>query len=454
MKNSIFISHANPADNDLARWLALRLINLGYNVWADVLDLKGGNATWGVIENEIRNNTCKFLFLISKDSNQAEGCINELSVADAVRKKESLNDFIIPVKCDSLSYGEMNIYVNKLFAINFTKNWADGLKNLLEKLEIDGIPKSEKNDSSVVKDWWESVYLSGKTIINNKEEYLSNWHPIIEIPKYINFHKFKSYLPRNKRLPDFKYPAIKYSEYLATFAYCYDFMDDLPKSMYYSQENTMLLNTAEVIHGEVSAKWISRKDAKRILSQLLKIAWYKKFQNLDFLEYELSNKNFAYCLQDGFNKTNRIGRIKLVGRSRKKIWHYGISVFPKYYPVLGYGFKSHIFFSIDGKTFLENKSAQHKARRTLGRNWWNFHWREKLIAMMQYLGNSASIELPVGSEEKIVVSNKSLTFYSLVSYEEPESAKTVSADDDNHEDEYDVDYEDNESFDEEDETDE
>ncbi|KUG25229.1 hypothetical protein ASZ90_004948 [hydrocarbon metagenome] len=452
MKNSIFISHANPADNDLARWLALRLMNLGYRVWADVLDLKGGNATWGVIENEIRNNTCKFLFLISKDSNQAEGCINELSVADSVRKKESLNDFIIPIKCDSLSYGEMNIYVNKLFAISFTKNWADGLKNLLEKFEIDGIPKSEKYDSSVVKDWWESVYLSGKTIINEKEEYLSNWYPIIKIPEYISFHKFKSYLPRSKKLPDFKYPAVKYSDYLATFAHCYDFMDELPKSMFYSQKNTMLVETADVIHGEVSAKWINSKDAKRILSQLLKIAWYKKFKNLDFLEYELSNKNIAYSLPDGFNKTNRIGRIKLVGTSKKKIWHYGISVFPKYYPVLGYGFKSHIFFSIDGNTFLENKNSQHRARRKLGRSWWNFHWREKLLGMIQYIGESENIELPVGSEETIVVSNQSISFYSSVSYEEPLSANTESADDDNTEDQYDEDDLDNESFGEEDET--
>lgn len=445
MKTSIFISHANPADNDLARWLALRLINLGYKVWADVLDLKGGNATWGVIENEIRNNTSKFLFLISKASNQAEGCINELSVADSVKKKESLDDFIIPIKCDSLSYGDMNIYVNKLFAINFTKNWAEGLKNLLEKLELDNVPKNEHSDSSFVKDWWESVYLSGKTIINEKEKYLSNWYPIIDIPEYINFHKFKSYLPRNKRLPDFKYPAVKYSDYLATFAYCYDFMDVLPKSTYYSQKDTMLLNTKEIINGEISSKWINHIEAKRILSQLLKMTWHIKFRKLNFLEYELSNKNQAFCLQDGFNRTNRIGRIKLVGTSRKKIWHYGISVFPKYFPVLGYGFKSHIFFSIDGKTFLESKNSQHKARRRLGRNWWNFHWREKLHAMMQYLGDFENIELAVGSEETIVVSNQSLTFHSQVSYEEPSSAVSDTADE-NYEDEFDDDYDNDESL--------
>ena len=39
MRNKIFISHATPDDNDFTKWLSLKLIGLGYEVWCDVLYL-------------------------------------------------------------------------------------------------------------------------------------------------------------------------------------------------------------------------------------------------------------------------------------------------------------------------------------------------------------------------------------------------------------------------------
>ena len=40
MRNKIFISHATPDDNDFTRWLALKLIGLGYDVWCDIFELQ------------------------------------------------------------------------------------------------------------------------------------------------------------------------------------------------------------------------------------------------------------------------------------------------------------------------------------------------------------------------------------------------------------------------------
>ena len=41
-RDTIFISHATPDDNDFVRWLGTRLIGHGYRVWADLFELKGG----------------------------------------------------------------------------------------------------------------------------------------------------------------------------------------------------------------------------------------------------------------------------------------------------------------------------------------------------------------------------------------------------------------------------
>jgi hypothetical protein len=36
----VFISHANPEDNDFTRWLALQLAEDGYGVWSDLAKLQ------------------------------------------------------------------------------------------------------------------------------------------------------------------------------------------------------------------------------------------------------------------------------------------------------------------------------------------------------------------------------------------------------------------------------
>lgn len=58
-RDVVFISHATPQDNDFVKWLGARLIGLGYNVWADVFELKGGTPFWRSIEEAIRGRATK-----------------------------------------------------------------------------------------------------------------------------------------------------------------------------------------------------------------------------------------------------------------------------------------------------------------------------------------------------------------------------------------------------------
>ena len=449
MRDTIFISHSNPNDNDFARWLALKLINLGYKVWADVLKLKGGNYTWGIIENEIRNNTIKFLFITSRNSNQAEGCINELSVADSVKRINKDNqkfiDFIIPLKTDDLPFSEMNIFINKLFAIKFDKSWAKGLKELLDKFNEDNIQQVSGYDSEFVSNWWNNIFISDKKPIQSIDEYYSNWFPIVQYPEYLNLHKFGKYLNKKRNVDEFKFPAWTHSDYLITFAYCYDFIEELPKSEYYNPHDTITIKTDDILNENFRSNIIQPREAKNILTSLLKLAWEKKMQAKGLLEYEQANKKKCFTLKDNFNETNRVGRIKLVGKLKEKTWHFGMSIFPKYYPFFGIGIQSHIIFSNDGVNFIENTRIQHLARRRLGRNWWNFQWREKLLCMMKYLSDDeVSINLVVGSEENISINNTSTSFLSNISYNEPEKDLEIDSNNNDSEDDSDENIDDEE----------
>ena len=46
MREMVFVSHANPEDNEFARWLALRLAGEGFPVWCDLTELLGGEDFW------------------------------------------------------------------------------------------------------------------------------------------------------------------------------------------------------------------------------------------------------------------------------------------------------------------------------------------------------------------------------------------------------------------------
>jgi len=117
----LFLSHALPEDNEFTRWLALRLAKEGYPVWCDLIKLLGGEGFWNDIEEAIRTRTTKFLFVLSRGSNEKPGVLRELALAKGGWKGQT--DFVIPLKIDGLTYDETTIELTRLNTIDFTKSW-------------------------------------------------------------------------------------------------------------------------------------------------------------------------------------------------------------------------------------------------------------------------------------------------------------------------------------------
>jgi hypothetical protein len=90
----VFISHANPEDNDFTTWLAARLALAGYEVWSDITKLIGGEVFWKDIEDAIRLHSVKVVSVLSVSAPNKRGFMKELSVADAIEGKGKLGDFI------------------------------------------------------------------------------------------------------------------------------------------------------------------------------------------------------------------------------------------------------------------------------------------------------------------------------------------------------------------------
>lgn len=420
MRDKIFISHATPDDNDFTKWLALKLISLGYEVWCDILELDKGVDFWETIEKEIRDNAIKFLVVLSEKSNSREGVLNE--VATAIKTKKSLNDntFILPLTIDEkLAFDDINIELIRLNAIDFKKSWATGLQDLIKALEKENVVKNPPNPERS-NTLYEQIFLQNHSVIEKEENYVSNWFPITEFPTELRFHLFGKMVPDGFDTRTLTYPAIPYKGYLCTFAYEYDFMHHLPKTETYNSSHTIRINTTSILDGSYNTDFISNGEAKRLIIQLTNKAFDLRLPSLNLNKYEMSNKVGFWFQKDQLNK-NKYEKALLVGKQKDKNWHFGISASTKLYPLNVLSIASHIYFTEDGSKIIASKSIQHSARRKQGKGWYNTDWREKILSFMKYLGNSEeTFFLEVGSEEKIFISTKPLEFTSKVSYIIPE----------------------------------
>ena len=182
----IFISHATPEDNYFAGWLASKLSLHGYDVWCDLEQLKGGEDFWEEVENTIRTQSAKFIFVISDASISKDGTRKELAVADRIRDR---GDFIIPVRIENIHSTSFPIELVRLTYIDFFGNgWANGLNQLLEKLEKDKVSVNPKVEiESAFQFWRKALSLKDDTLIRREELYRTNWLEF-KLPEHFYLH--------------------------------------------------------------------------------------------------------------------------------------------------------------------------------------------------------------------------------------------------------------------------
>lgn len=419
MRNSLFISHSNPTDNEFTKWLALKLIGLGYNVWCDLLFLKKGADFWIRIEKEIRKNSCKFLLVTSAESIQKDGVLQELAVASKVKRSLSDDTFIVPLIIDeNLNHSDTNIEIVRLTKIDFVKSWASGLRDLLSALDDQQVPKNLP-DLSKSNALYQQIFLYDKGAIDKEEVYDSNWFPIVTFPEELRFHAFGFAIPKKLDTRTLTFPVVPYKKHLCTFAWEYDFMHQLPNTEIYDSRKTVRIPTSKILSGEYESEFIKNAECQRLIVQLINLAFEMRMKEKAVRTYQMSN-SIAYWIEKGKLEKDKFEKVQLIGKQLDKNWHFGISGAGKLYPTHALMVSSRIVFTEDGTNVIESKSRQHAARRKQGKNWWNDAWREKLMAFVKYLSDdSHSFYLEMGSEEKITISNEPLKFVGKKSYLAP-----------------------------------
>jgi hypothetical protein len=438
MRNLIFISHANPEDNEFTQWLGLQLTREGYKIWSDITKLIGGELFWANIEEAIREYTIKFLFVLSRTSNNTErGTLDELDLARDIAKTERIRDFIIPLKVDEeLPFNEINIMIHRRNVIDFTQGWAQGLALVLEKLDRDDVPKDiSRFNPSAVASWWRLQFDGTEIIQKMPEQYLSNWFPIQDIPETIQIHSLRPDSPSFTRGADeLPFPAYPIRRCVVSFASAED--------LGLADAQTTSLTVSECLDGTIADTLINAREGQNALIYLLRVAWLSYIKSASLPCYEMANeRQCAYFTPDMFDSKLQpfeipdclSGRRNLVGQTRGRHWHFGFSADVQLEPALAYIIRPHVLFSDDGENIWSSTSRLHSARRSVCRNWWNDRWRDLILTSVYWLAQKQGgheLAITLSPDVQLRVSIKPVIFCSPVSYDESSLVESPSSDED------------------------
>jgi hypothetical protein len=423
----VFISHANPEDNPAAGWFATQLTLLGYEVWCDLKSTHGGESDfWLKVQKTIENDAVKFVYLLSNascDFEKKKGIYKEVQAADNLKQ----NNFIIPVMIEKVTRSRP-ILVNTSIYID-GENWANGLRDLVERLTEDGVPKRADIDFEKISSWWPATSVDNVILTDTAEELVTDILSIKALPEKIHllkvfsegnllagFERLRGALPNT--------PAFyAHGDYTLTFASQSDLATAKPE---FTFQTAYALDTREFLASGHKGAGIAPDIARNIVTYLVGQAWdgFMISKNLLAKPMSRSNRSIWY-LREGQLPNNRAritepGRrtvpIQLVGTVQhfKKAyrWHFGI------YPTVDLRVHSGIILSPKALLSLPRKRSElgtalddaekapflvddKKALKAL--NWWNKGWRQRLLAMISWLSDGQpEIVIPVASQQIVV----------------------------------------------------
>lgn len=420
IRDVVFISHATPEDNDFVKWLGARLIGLGYNVWADVFELKGGTPFWKNIEEAIRQRALKVIYVASTASvnPNRKGVRDELAAADGMGKKLKDAEFIIPVRVDKVDFNDFPIAVLQLNALDFSSGWGGMLPKLLETLEKASVPTNSAQVDERMAFWMERTSRDAPKVEVGSELLLTNLLPIEEFPKQISFYEFNGPNTEIKATMDGTgIPYVRFARLIISLADIAELQLKMPPQFTLSLAKRIDLEDFLQGHkrNETGPEW---REARNILSNLVRRHVERFLADKGLKVFERSSGSAFYFpleLVEG-GKISYIkpdgGQAKkaITGRSEKyKVnWHLAMMVNIDLGPPAFVRFKPYICFSEDG-TLITDPKRTSAIRRRFCKTWWNRQWRQLQQAFITFLSDGHDeIAFALDGAEQLKLSGKLL----------------------------------------------
>ena len=231
-RDAIFISHANPEDNAFTVWLGARLTAAGYEVWADVHRLRGGQDWQRLLEDALRNKACKVLLVGTEHGVQKQGVRNEIQIAHSVSRSIGDAEFVIPLR---LTNFDAPFLIAHAQYIDFKRSWADGLVELLATLEdAESVPRKHDSASETM-DYWKQVHLRhGQSLTPTPEPLVTNWLSLEQLPETLYLYDFEgpiSHGHAKRQINSANRPIVPFRRGFLAFCPIHDLQDHFGTSL-------------------------------------------------------------------------------------------------------------------------------------------------------------------------------------------------------------------------------
>lgn len=420
---AIFISHATPEDNDFVRWLGSKLELTGYQVWHDLARLKGGDYFWDKIEAAIRNDSFRFVAVVSKVAVGKQGVKDEWAVASTIER--SVPGFVIPVRIDDIPFSDVPISLHRKNLIDFTGGWHKGLAALVDTLEEAQAPKTSSPDPALARHWLPELKEGAIVRTDAKETLDSTWLPILSLPPAIETARI---LGKDREIKvteeNRKLPWFEHEDRIVGFAKGADLVSLMAKSVMLKASNAADTSTFLKEGSTLGDKDVPWWEARKRVGNLVRQAWELAMEAKGFASvYQSGGRRIFYAppgLTGGRGKYVRYEdfdgkkRIKaLNGKSEKRgaCWAYGVGMVTSFDDPWRVELRHAVIFTDDDGKPLEDALKAHRLRRGFCKNWWNEQWRTLMRAFLWLASEGgAELVLPVGSGRDIKLGSTPIQF--------------------------------------------
>ncbi len=406
-RETVFISKATPGDDEFVLWIAPRLEAAGYTVFADILSLEPGDRWRKQVTGTLQDKAIKMLLCCRDATLTKDGVQEEIAIAEDLGKELKDPRFIIPLRIEKFKkiFG-----IGGLQYVDFVGSWANGLRDLLDTLERQHVPCD--TGKIVINPNWEAYRQRLAIKIEDFPEVLtSNWLRIISVPDFIRYYQPTGALDHaamKRACNACDYPAEVCLRGFFSFASADEIERDFESVGKFSQHSEHKL-MAFLEDGSESPD-VRPREAKNVVSSMFRKNWESFCRKKGLYEY-------AFSKQLGFHVTgNQVALGKMIPWGRQgqrrssmlrnvasgKVWQYGVSISPQFWPYAHFKVKSRVLFTAlagnQAGAVFDDIDQQHRFRRSVCKGWRNKAWHGRLMAFLELLsGESTHIELPLSA---------------------------------------------------------
>jgi hypothetical protein len=429
-RKALFISHASPEDNAFTLWLGAKLTALGYEVFADLLRLRGGHDWERILENAIRERAAKVLLVATPHGVQKQGVRNEITIATQTAKMIGDDQFIVPLR---LAPFDAPLQIAHAQYIDFSKGWALGLSELLSLFTELKIPRAGGAANAGL---WQGVQLKdARAVAITTERLVSNWLAIDSLPGRLLFYDFKGGISignAQKAIQESPVPVAAFNRGFLSFAPLHQLQD-------YFGPNLPLECVAERSTDDfLDEGWpdlhVAVRDARPKFTDLARQSFDAFFKAKGLESFEIASGRLAWWPTAAKATLNRVGfgwtdgpsgSRQIVGRSNKRgfHWHYGVSCWARTAPLRHVRVAGRVVFTADGRNPLGNARRLHRLRRSFCKSWRNDKWRDLLLAFWFWLAEGAAfIDVPMGESAMLRLTLPPMIFDAAFGIDAPDDS--------------------------------